>query len=894
LNQIRHILLCFTILLLSASIAKATHYRAGEINYRYIGINNFEIIVITYTDPANTGADRKEMEVFFGDNKSEIVPRSNGNGEIVNSDINNTIKKNIYRTTHSYPGPGNYIIRITDPNRIDGIKNINGGRSVDIAFYVESVLTIAAGIGNNQSPILLLPPIDVGCVNEIFTHNPAAYDPDGDSLAFTIIAPKMAQGMEVPRFTIPQFSDSFNISVNNGQLTWHKPVQEGFYNWAIRINEYRGGILIGYVVRDMQVYINNNCDNSPPKLTVPQFTCVEANQLVQGTISANDPNSGQRVKLQYYGSPFVQKNSPATLSPTSPEGPSSGFSATFNWRPSCNAIKYYPHIAVFRAVDNHVTKPLADIKFWNIKVVGPSPKNVRIVQDSNGFILNWDRDTCKMAFGYKIYRKIDSSYWKHAKCETGVPEYSKFSLYDTTRGLNNTTYFDNNGGKGISPLIRYCYLITSWYYQRNEDGIIIVIGEKTESYASDEVCGIILKTKPIITKVSVEKTGTSNGMININWVKPEVLDSTQNKPPYQVQLQRSTSALGVYQNIGKAIDYPSYASLKDESVDDSLLNTTNTTYYYRVMMYGTKNGTPKLIETSTIAGSPRLSILNTNRTAVLNWKADVPWINKQYVIYKKNALNTFDSITSTKELFFADTGLINGNTYCYFIETKGNYDTLYYPFLIRNKSQEACGIPIDTIRPCAPILTIDTPCNSFTVLQVKLNWVYPKTCEKDVVKYRIYWKKNVKESWKILDSVPFSVNQYIDDRIALKLSIAGCYVVVAVDSFNNESYFTNEHCINNCPFYDIPNVFTPNGDGKNDYLIPFPYRFIDKVDLIIYNRWGQEVFVTNNIDIYWNGNDQKTGNECSEGVYFFIADVYESYLEGTKKRTIRGTINIIR
>jgi gliding motility-associated-like protein len=163
-----------------------------------------------------------------------------------------------------------------------------------------------------------------------------------------------------------------------------------------------------------------------------------------------------------------------------------------------------------------------------------------------------------------------------------------------------------------------------------------------------------------------------------------------------------------------------------------------------------------------------------------------------------------------------------------------------------------------------------------------------------VVKYRIYWKKNAKENWKVLDSVSFGLNQYTDSRAELKYSIAGCYAVSAVDSFGNESYLDNEKCIDNCPYYQIPNVFTPTGDGLNDVLRPFPYRFIDKVDITIYNRWGQEVFKTNNIDINWNGDDQKSGRPCMEGVYYYIADVYESYLEGTKKRSLRGTINIIR
>lgn len=219
---------------------------------------------------------------------------------------------------------------------------------------------------------------------------------------------------------------------------------------------------------------------------------------------------------------------------------------------------------------------------------------------------------------------------------------------------------------------------------------------------------------------------------------------------------------------------------------------------------------------------------------------------------------------------------------------------MFYPFVLRNFSQEVCGVPVDTIRPCAPTLSVDTPCNSFNVFHVTLNWDYPSTCDQDVTKYRIYWRKNNKEKWVLLDSVNFGQDQYIDERESLKFSIAGCYAVAAVDSFNNESYLRNDRCIDNCPFYAIPNVFTPDGDDRNEKLRPYPYRFIDKVNIIIYNRWGQEVFSTNDIDINWNGKDQESGIDVSEGVYFYIADVYESYLEGTKKRTIRGSITIIR
>jgi len=69
------------VLLMSASVATATHIRAGEISYNQLSLYTFEITAITFTDPTNVSSDRQEIEIFFGDGKSRMVTRSNGNGE---------------------------------------------------------------------------------------------------------------------------------------------------------------------------------------------------------------------------------------------------------------------------------------------------------------------------------------------------------------------------------------------------------------------------------------------------------------------------------------------------------------------------------------------------------------------------------------------------------------------------------------------------------------------------------------------------------------------------------------------------------------------------------------------------------------------------------------------
>jgi hypothetical protein len=127
-----------------------------------------------------------------------------------------------------------------------------------------------------------------------------------------------------------------------------------------------------------------------------------------------------------------------------------------------------------------------------------------------------------------------------------------------------------------------------------------------------------------------------------------------------------------------------------------------------------------------------------------------------------------------------------------------------------------------------------------------------------VVKYRIYYSRyqGEGEAFVLLDSVvsqvPMPANFYLHGNLP---SYAGCYYVTAVDRSGNESWAVNTVCKDNCPYYELPNVITPNGDNKNEVLEPFPCpRFVESVSFAAYNRWGRKVFeTTDDILIKWNG-----------------------------------------
>ncbi len=140
----------------------------------------------------------------------------------------------------------------------------------------------------------------------------------------------------------------------------------------------------------------------------------------------------------------------------------------------------------------------------------------------------------------------------------------------------------------------------------------------------------------------------------------------------------------------------------------------------------------------------------------------------------------------------------------------------------------------------------------------------------------------------------FSASQDTSVTLSGLTSIAGCYSITALDSFQNESILSDSVCVDNCPFYSLPNVFSPDGNQVNDKFIPFPYRFVDKIDLIIYNRWGMKVFESSDPDINWDGNYFKNSEPCSEGVYYYICNVDIIKLRGIETITLKGFVHLLR
>jgi gliding motility-associated-like protein len=847
----------------------ATHQRAAEITYRHISGLTYEFTLISYTYTfSQANAYRDFLPIKWGDGTTSEIAR------VEVTYLPDSITYNKYIGTHTFPGPATFTISCEDPNRNGGIINIPN--SINTPLYIYSVLTINPFLDPpNNSPVLLIPPVDFGCVHQPFYHNPGAYDPDGDSLSYKLVPCRGIQGQVIPGYSYPAASNKLSLDPFAGDLLWDSPTQPGEFNIAILIEEWRNGRKIGAVLRDMQIIVVA-CQNKPPVIEPLQDTCIEAGKTLRFRVRAYDPDSNL-VTLTGTGGPLVVGLSPATLDPD----PATGLGHTetgFKWNTLCDHVKKSAYQLFFKAKDNANPVSLVTIKSMKIRVVGPAPDNLSAVAAGNSILLQWDPYSCSNAIGFQIYRKTDSTGFIPGYCQTGVPPWLGYSQIATTDSLSPTNFLDDNDGQGLARGLRYCYMVVALF----PDG--------AESYASAEACAILKKDVAVLTNVSVTLTDAVTGSMYIAWSMPNEIDPVQAPGPYRYLIYRSGSDQPQQFQLLDSLD-----NLSDTIFNDLNINTKDYSYTYRVDLYNITPGNRFLIGASQPAKSIYLSFKAKDKRLILNWSNQVPWTNKVFTIFRKDPGGaSFDSIGTSAIPLYTDKGLINGLTYCYKIRSTGSYSIGGIIDPIINYSQENCGIPADNTPPCPPLLAVTTQCASETN---RLSWAYPvnDTCDMDMAKTLIFYSAGY-QPFALIDSVLQPYDTVYTHKPPE--GYIGCYRIIAVDSVGNRSDSSNRVCVDigACPefVYTLPNVMSPNNDNFNDHFRPFPYKSVQFLKLEIVDRWGRTVFKTENPDILWDGTDMTSRQPCSDGVYFYSGEVGEITLSGIIPRQLHGSVTLLR
>jgi gliding motility-associated-like protein len=125
---------------------------------------------------------------------------------------------------------------------------------------------------------------------------------------------------------------------------------------------------------------------------------------------------------------------------------------------------------------------------------------------------------------------------------------------------------------------------------------------------------------------------------------------------------------------------------------------------------------------------------------------------------------------------------------------------------------------------------------------------------------------------------------------SIEVNKPGLYWVEVTDNSackgRDSIIIANKNCISK--FY-VPTGFTPNADGKNDLFMPLGSEGVKTIDFRIYNRWGQEVFHTRQVNYGWDG--RFSGLPQPIGAYVWVC-TYQ--LQNEPVRTKKGNFILIR
>lgn len=275
------------LLVFTSNRVEASHALGAEITYECLGGNEYRVRLVFYRDCGGISAPTAPtinitsscgnqnlgmtllppdppfppFDQYLVDYELPVYCQASN---CSNPSINTPgIQEYIYEATVTLPPCANWTLSYDLCCRSADINTINSPGNQDI--YVSAFLNNQAA-PCNSSPQFDVPARGFICLNQENTILATATDPDGDLLVYSLYTPWHNPGQSV-NYTggfnqnNPLSSNYYNF--NNGTITTYPTNNGQITVIGVMVEEYRNGVLIGRVVRDMQVRVINNCPQNP-------------------------------------------------------------------------------------------------------------------------------------------------------------------------------------------------------------------------------------------------------------------------------------------------------------------------------------------------------------------------------------------------------------------------------------------------------------------------------------------------------------------------------------------------------------------------------------------------------------------------------------------------------
>jgi len=261
---------------------KASHNYGGEITYEWVSTSMYNVRLVLYVDcqgptpsPSinininSSSCSLNQVKTLFLTSTKDVSQVCDTNLLACNGGTLTGVTKLVYDgvVTSMSPCP-DWILSYTLCCRNAAVNNILNPNASN--FYIETKVNNTVHL-NNKSPYFVDEPRWMAALNFTNNINAGAYDPDGDSLYFSLVAPQGSNGNPLNYNAGYSPTQPFSIApVNsfNSQTGIYSvnPANVGSHLLSVKVEEFRNGQLIGSVVRDFttNVYLSSN--------TIPEIT----------------------------------------------------------------------------------------------------------------------------------------------------------------------------------------------------------------------------------------------------------------------------------------------------------------------------------------------------------------------------------------------------------------------------------------------------------------------------------------------------------------------------------------------------------------------------------------------------------------------------------------------
>lgn len=278
-------------MVLHNNLALATHAAGAELLYKKVGNKTYEFTYYFYRACESGSINARgsyTMKVFSNScpyNAEIVLPKVSEDGDITplcsskesmcDGGTEVGYERFTYRKTVTFPNNcSDYRFSVCEYNRNLGIGTLV---NPDTMLCVETTMNSYVP---NESVQFSNPPVNIICANQTYCSNFGIYDPDGDSLAFSLVTPlknwqaSLTGGVQTDTCAyLPGYSTSMPLqgaSISLDPLSGNfciSPTATEIGVIALKIEEYRNGNVISTVIRDIQIAVLPCMGNQEPDIS---------------------------------------------------------------------------------------------------------------------------------------------------------------------------------------------------------------------------------------------------------------------------------------------------------------------------------------------------------------------------------------------------------------------------------------------------------------------------------------------------------------------------------------------------------------------------------------------------------------------------------------------------